>query len=384
MKSNQVARVIELQRRLADANISAAVVSDPDSIFYLSGYWGYAGMSAGRPTFLWVPRTGESVVVTPLMELEMCQGLSSIGDIRPWMDGLDGEWAAPLRGLIRKDGMGALGIEVAQIPGIIMSFLHSEWPELRMSNIAPVLADMRMAKTASELMVMRQAGEVAGAMVEAAVIAIDVGVPEYEVSLAIIAAGTRRAASFLEEGGAERFFSPMIHNLQVLQSGHDTCMVHRRPTRRRIMAGDPIYLCFCGMANLKGYWLGFDREFFVRSVTDEQAKAYEVVLKAQAAAIAAIRPGVVAEDVHFAAEAVYRDAGFAPTYRTGRGTGCSILEPPEFKSGDKTRLREGMTFAVDGGITVPGKFGARVGDTIVVTNTGSDHLTCYPKALRIL
>ena len=84
------------------------------------------------------------------------------------------------------------------------------------------------------------------------------------------------------------------------------------------------------------------------------------------------------------AEAVYRDAGFAPTYRTGRGTGCSILEPPEFKSGDKTRLREGMTFAVDGGITVPGKFGARVGDTIVVTNTGSDHLTCYPKALRIL
>ena len=150
MKSNQVARVIELQRRLADANISAAVVSDPDSIFYLSGYWGYAGMSAGRPTFLWVPRTGESVVVTPLMELEMCQALSSIGDIRPWMDGLDEEWAAPLRGLIRKDGMGALGIEVAQIPGITV-----ETPETNLVFFDTSGTGMTAAAFAGKL---RQAG----------------------------------------------------------------------------------------------------------------------------------------------------------------------------------------------------------------------------------
>jgi Xaa-Pro aminopeptidase len=161
-------------------------------------------------------------------------------------------------------------------------------------------------------------------------------------------------------------------------------MVHRRPTKRRICAGDPIYLCFCGITNFKGYRLGFDREAFVKSVTDEQARTYEVTLAAQTAALAAIHPGVVAEDVHFAADEVYRRAGFAPTYRTGRGTGCSILEPPEFKAGDKTVLEPGMTFAVDGGITVPHRFGARVGDSVVVTQSGFEYLTPYPKALRIL
>lgn len=195
--------------------------------------------------------------------------------------------------------------------------------------------------------------------------------------------GTRKAATLLS-GGSERFTSPMIHNLQIMQSDQDTCMVHRRPTTKCIAEGDPVNLCFCGITVFKGYWLGFDREFFCGSVTDEQARTYEICIAAQLAALNAITPGVAAEDVHFAADAVYQEAGFAPTYRTGRGTGCSILERPELKAGNKTPLRAGMTFAVDGGITVPGAFGARVGDSIVVTESGFEVLTPYPKSLRVL
>ncbi len=161
-------------------------------------------------------------------------------------------------------------------------------------------------------------------------------------------------------------------------------MVHRRSTVRRLRRGDPVYLCFCGIANFKQYKLGFDREYFVGTVTDRQARIYETALRAQAAALHAVRPGAVAEDVHFAADAVYREAGFEPAYRTGRGIGCSFLERPELKAGDSTRLRAGMTFAVDGGITIPGELGARVGDSIVVTETGFEYLTPYPKALRVL
>ena len=161
-------------------------------------------------------------------------------------------------------------------------------------------------------------------------------------------------------------------------------MVHRRPTTRRVEHGDPVYMCFCGIAVYKGYWLGFDREYFCGTVTDEQAKLYETTIRAQSAALEEIRPGAIAEDVHFAADEVYQLAGFAPTYRTGRGTGSSILEGPELKAGEKTLLRPGMTFAVDGGLTVPGSFGARVGDSIVVTETGFEYLTPYPKDLMIL
>jgi len=243
---------------------------------------------------------------------------------------------------------------------------------------------MRMVKSPAEIDVMRQAGQVAVAMCEAAVHTIAESVPEYEVSLAAITAGTRKAAEFIGDENSDRLLSPMIHNLQVFQSGPDLSMVHRRPTLRRVKKGDPIYMCFCPFTLFKQIKLGFDREYFVGCVSDEHAKIYEIALKAQAAALAMIRPGVLAEEVHFASLAIYQSAGFGTCYRTGRGVGYSFLEQPEFKDGDKTPLQAGMTFAVDGGITIPGKFGARVGDSIVVTEDGFEYLTPYPKDLQIL
>ena len=91
-----------------------------------------------------------------------------------------------------------------------------------------------------------------------------------------------------------------------------------------------------------------------------------------------------AEEVHAAAQEVYEENRFGICYRSGRGIGYSLIEKPEFKEGDKTPLQAGMTFAVDGAITIPGEFGARVGDSIVVTESGFEYLTPYPKELRIL
>jgi Xaa-Pro aminopeptidase len=221
-------------------------------------------------------------------------------------------------------------------------------------------------------------------MCDAAVQLITEGVPEYEISLAAIAAGTRKAAEFLAGEKSATLYSPMIYNLQILQSGPDLAMVHRRPTLRRMGNGDPVYMCFCPFTLYKQVKLGFDREYFVGSISDEHARIYEIALKAQAAALEMVQPGVKAEDVHFAALEVYRSAGFGICYRTGRGVGYSYLECPEFKDGDRTILQAGMTFAVDGGITIEGEFGARVGDSIVVTEKGFEYLTPYPNQLKIL
>ncbi|MGD2178844.1 MAG: Xaa-Pro peptidase family protein [Anaerolineae bacterium] len=277
-----------------------------------------------------------------------------------------------------------IGIERFQISPLVLHHLKSEVPEATMVNASAILADVRMIKSAEEIAIMRQAGQVAVAMAEAAADTIGEGVPEYEVSLAVIAAGTRKAAEFLEPEGPDRLFSPTIRGLPILQSGRDLSMVHRQSTVRPIQRGDPVYLCFCGVASFKQFKLGFDRQFFVGTVSDEHARIYEVALQAQAAALDMIRPGVLAEQVHATAEEVYLEAGFGPAYRTGRGIGYSFLEEPELKRGNKTPLRAGMTLAVDGGITIAGEFGARVGDSIVVTETGYDYLTPYPKELRIL
>jgi Xaa-Pro dipeptidase len=379
------ARLAELQLRLKDSGIDGALFTDPDSLYWLAGYWGYASLiSCGRPNFLWVPAADEPAIITPSMELEMCQTMTSVASIEGWVDGIDGEWMTPLSRILKAHPIRRIGVEAARIPGPVSDFLGRAHPELALVDVGPLTGAMRLIKTPEEVAVMRQAGQVAVAMVEAARGVIRVGVPEYQLSLAALVAGTEKAAKLLDGGAPDAFSSPMIHNLQILQSGNHTCMVHRRPTVRRILYGDPIYLCFCGITTFKGYWLGFDREFFLGTVTSEQARLYEVTINAQAAALNAIRPGAIAEDVHFAANEVYLRAGFPPTYRTGRGTGASILEAPELKAGDKTKLQPGMTFAVDGGLTVAGQFGARVGDSIVVTTSGFEYLTPYPKDLTVI
>ena len=252
-------------------------------------------------------------------------------------------------------------------------------------TIKPVLlGKMRMIKSPEEIGVMRQAGQVAVAMAEAAAQVIDVGVPEYEVALAVIAGGTRKAAEFLDPDGMDRLFSPTIHNLQVIETGPDTIMCHKRNTTRIIQKGDPVNLCFCAIAQFKMFKLGFDREWIVQPVTDEYGRIYEITLKAQQAALNEIRPGVLACDVHHACVEVYKEAGFEPGYRTGRGIGYSFYENPQFRYDDKTPLKPGMTFCCDGGVVLDQKFGARVGDSLVVTETGHEIVTAYPKDLKSL
>ncbi len=382
MRDEQIGRTETLQRRLADEELDAAVLADPDSIYYFAGFANYLGTDFGRPTLLVVPRAGAPSMVTPLMESEMCRAMSWVDDVRPWEDGRSGEWRELLDGLLA--GVRRLGLEHDTLPQAVRRHVAQGPSGRETVDVARTVGEMRMIKSAAEIAVMRQAGEVAIAMAEGARAVIGEGVPEYEVALAVIQGGTRKAAELLRDEGPDRFVPPVIHNLQILQSGHDTSMVHRRASTRRLGQGEPVYLCFCGIANFRHYKLGFDREYFVGWVSDEHARIYETTLAAQAAALAAIRPGVTAEEVHYAAETAYRDAGFLPGYRTGRAIGCSFLEQPELKPGDTTRLRPGMTFAVDGGITVPGSFGARVGDSIVVTEDGCEVLTPYPKELTVL
>jgi Xaa-Pro aminopeptidase len=230
---------------------------------------------------------------------------------------------------------------------------------------------------------MRQAGEIAGAMMQAAEGALAEGAPEYEAALAVIDAGTRKAAGFLTDKGWEAFISPMIHNLQIMQSGRDTSMVHRRASVKQLRRGEPVYFCFCNMAQFKQYKLGFDRMFFIKEVSDEAARVQQAAIDAQQAAIGAIRPGVRAESVAAAADEVYRARGYETGYRTGRSIGMAYLEAPELKAGDRTILEPGMTFAVDGGISVDGRLGGRIGDSVVVTDSGCDYLTSYPRTILI-
>ena len=375
----------ELQSDLADQAIDAVLLTDEDSIAYYGGFWGYLGVEFGRPTLLLVPRDGAPTVITPRMEADMVSAMTWIDDVRPWSDGGTDDWPHVLEGALRELPPGTtLGWEARRNPLAVEDRVVEHFDRRTIRDVAPLVARRRMIKSAEELAIMRRGGVVASAMMQAVRDHLAVGVAEYEVAQAALAAGTRAAAGFLTDRGHDAFVSPVIHGLPILQSGPGTAMVHRRASVRAIEHGDPVYLCCCNLVRFKQYRLGFDREFFVGTASDDMAGAYETVVAAQQAALAAIRPGVPAEEVHFAADAVYREAGFEPGYRTGRAIGVSALEAPELKPGDRTPLAAGMTFAVDGGLAVDGRFGCRIGDSVAVTDDGFEYLTEFPRELTIV
>ena len=372
-------RHARFQQKLADAGIEVALITDEASIGYLAGFWGYLSVEFGRPTALVVRPDAAPVVVTPLMESEMVAAMTWVEEIVTWEDMGNNHWVHVLPKVL--GDARRVAVEKGTLPAPLRNWFDDQMPGTELTDVSPILGAMRMIKSPAEIEVMRQAGQIAGAMMGAAHEALAADVPEYEAALAVIDAGTRKAAGFLTGRGWEAFVSPMIQGLQIMQSGSDTSMVHRRASVKRLAPGDPVYFCFCNMAQFKLYKLGFDRMFFIEHASDDAILVQQAAIDAQQAAIAAIRPGVTAESVAEAANEVYRERGFETGYRTGRSIGMSYLEAPELKAGDRTVLQPGMTFAVDGGISLDGQCGGRIGDSVVVTETGCEYLTEYPREI---
>ena len=134
------------------------------------------------------------------------------------------------------------------------------------------------------------------------------------------------------------------------------------------------------------YWCDMTRTVFYQSVTEEQRKVYELVRRANEAAEAMIRPGVLLSDLDKAARDIITDGGYGPnfTHRLGHGCGLECHEPPDVSGASHTPLEPGMVFSIEPGIYLPGKFGVRIEDLVLVTEDGCQVLNQYPKDLQVV
>ena len=373
-------RIQRFCQRLSEKNVDVAVVTDEDNIYYLTGYYDYLYMEFGRPTILVISQDGKSLLITPTIDLNMAKVSAKVDQIAAWNDGMGQEWRAELPKAVH--GAACVGIEPDHMPPIVRRYMDDLLGAETISSVSSILADMRMIKSAQELQLARDAGQVANAMMAAGRTAIKDGVPEYEVAIATSQAGTIKAAELLSANYEDTDMSPNTHFLQIMASGKEITKTHHRATTRIMKTGEPVFLCFCGMTNFHRFKLGFDRTFWIGEIADKsQAAVYDVAIESQKAALAVLCPGITAEAVHAAYAKVIEDAGYDYPFRCGRATGFSFLEKPQLVTGDKTRIEPGMVFAVDGSVTVD-SFRAQVGDSVIITEDGYELLTNHPKSLK--
>jgi Xaa-Pro aminopeptidase len=369
-----------LRRKMTEANIDVALITDDDNVYYLTGYYDYLHMEFGRPTILVVPKDGDTLLVTPTIDLNTAETAAKVDKIAAWNDGMGNEWREELPKVT--NGATNIAIEPDYMPPLVRSYLDELLGNKNVSNVTPILVDMRMIKSDEELQLARHAGQVANAMMNAGRAAIANGTPEFEVAIATSQAGTRKAAELLSAYYDDADMSPNTHFLQIMASGKDIIKTHHRASTRIMKHGEPVFLCFCGMTNFHRFKLGFDRTFWIGEIADKsQSAVYEVAVASQKAALDAMRPGVTAESVHAAYAEVIQGAGFEYPFRCGRATGFSFLEKPQLVTGDTTVLQPGMVLAVDGSVSVE-TFRAQVGDSFIITKDGYEPITNHPKSIE--
>jgi Xaa-Pro aminopeptidase len=241
----------------------------------------------------------------------------------------------------------------------------------RLRSAPPLVERARMVKDADEILRIRRAVELGASLFQVACKKIRPGVSEVEVAAAMEYAA--RCA------GAEGMSFATI-----LASGPRSAIVHGRASRARIPRRGFV-VCDFGVI-LADYCSDRTRTVHVGQPSREARHLYEAVLEAQLAAIAAVRPGVTAAEVDGAARRVLRSRKLARyfTHSTGHGLGLEIHEAPRLAAGQGQKLEPGMVVTIEPGVYVPGKWGVRIEDVVLVTPTGREVLTPSDKDLVVI
>ena len=230
---------------------------------------------------------------------------------------------------------------------------------------------MRAIKDAEEIESMIAAQRIAEGALDQILKEIKPGVTEKEIAA--------RLQYLMLAGGAENMsFDPIV------ASGPNGSMPHAVPTDRKIQEGDFVTMDFGCI--YQGYCSDMTRTVAVGHVTEEMEKVYHTVLQAQLAGIAAAKAGATGHDVDAAARKVIEDAGYGPYFghSFGHSVGVEIHEAPNATPANNSPLPLGAAVSAEPGIYLPGRFGVRIEDVLVLQEGGCMDITLAKKDLTIL
>ena len=234
-----------------------------------------------------------------------------------------------------------------------------------------LLQELRASKNREELQYMQQAQDIAELALEDVLHIIRPGMTERQVMAELV-------YSMLRHGSEGNSFDPIV------VTGAKTSMPHGVPGDEVIQAGDFVTMDFGCIKG--GYCSDMTRTVAVGRATEEMKNVYALVLKAQLAGIAVARAGIPGREIDAAARKVIKDGGYGEYFGHGFGhsLGLDIHEAPSANPGGEAPMPEGAVCSAEPGIYLPGRFGVRIEDVMVLEKGGCRLLTKAKKELIIL
>ena len=355
MKENRLRTVIGNMGLLG---LSQLVITDPNSVFYLTGH----SIAPGERLYaLLIKEDGSAdLFVNQLFPQPEIAGLK----IHYHQDCEDN--LAQLAAAVRP---GKLGVDKFWAARFLLGLLEKR-PDLQpVLGSAPV-DQARNFKDAEEVELMRRASAVNDATVGDAIKSVDPAISERQMVSVVGNLHVKHGADAATD--------------QLICYGANCAEPHHESDHTMLKPGDSII--FDIYTPVRRYWCDMTRTVFYQSVTEEQRQVYELVREANAAGIAAVKPGVQMCDIDAAARQVIEDAGYGQyfTHRLGHGIGLDVHEPPDCSCVNQGLAEPGMCFSVEPGVYLPGRFGVRIEDLVVVTETGVEVLNKFPKELQVI
>ena len=356
----------------ADRGVDGLLVGVGADLRYLTGY---KALPLERLTMLVVRPAGRPVLIAPRLEALPARGCpaaaAGVLDVVTWDETDDP--IALVAGLVS----GARRLAVSdRLWAMFVLRLQTALSGVAFGIASPILQELRIVKDADEVALLRLAGQAADRAMEGIIRGRLVGRTEADVSREV---GERLVA----EGHETVEFA-------IVGSGPNSASPHHDPGGRVIRAGEPVLFDIGG--TLAGYSSDITRMAWVTGGNEqsgpdaEYRRLYDVLQGAQAAAAAAVRPGIAAERVDAIARERIAAAGHGEHFihRIGHGIGLEGHEEPYLVAGNALPLREGMAFSVEPGIYLEGRYGARIEDIVVCGTDGPRVLNEVPRGLRLV
>jgi Xaa-Pro dipeptidase len=364
------ARQEKARQLMKQHGIAAICLSGGTSLSYFSNVrWG----NSERLFTMVIPVKGEPFYVAPSFEEERAREQIATGPggkdprVLVWHEDAD-PYILVAKGLKEKGiTSGKIGVE-EKVPFVFSDGIARATGGMTITSATPVTAGCRVVKSPAEIALMRLASSVTLAAYEAAYLSMREGMTQFEFGALVAAAHQQQG--FVGHAGIQ------IGEFSALPHGSAKPQVLREGT----------ILLMDGGCTVEGYQSDISRTFVMGKPSGKMRQVFDFVLQAQTAALKAAKPGVPCGDVDAAARKVIEDAGYGPgykyfTHRVGHGMGMDGHEWPYLVKDNKLPLAPNMTFSDEPGIYIPGEFGVRLEDDMLITETGAELLTPQSPAI---